>query len=305
MSHKLIYNFLIVDKTNESTDTVENAFKRYVGFGNSFVLAVNPDKKKLDELMGYESQAIPEYTGEDDNGKFGRVTFIVRTDPETCDGIQITNRLTFTVRNQPDYNRDKTKVRVIDEYGNSRYIPVEDAKEKKPIFNKDGREASFGEYHVARVGETDLTAFLRTYLCVPNGFTYNSEIKEWTLSNPKEGRLKLEYVDKYVSGDVSEIKEAIALQPNNKIKLLYGVRTTDEGKQYQVIMTKEDFIIRSNASQSDINRCATALADAKIRGSYANTELVVQPIAEYAVNPTDFSKTDSSKDADDEHMPWD
>ena len=88
--------FLAIGKTTESIES-SASFKRYIGVGSSFVKAVNPDKKTLDELMGYESQSEPEYLVDTDNGKEARITFIVVTDPETNNGIEIKNRLTITL----------------------------------------------------------------------------------------------------------------------------------------------------------------------------------------------------------------
>ena len=45
------YVFLTIGKTQESTETQE--FKKYVGVGSSFVVAVNPTKKQLEEIYGH------------------------------------------------------------------------------------------------------------------------------------------------------------------------------------------------------------------------------------------------------------
>ena len=44
------YSFLAIGKTQESKEAQE--FKKYVGVGSSFVVAVNPTKKKLEEEKG-------------------------------------------------------------------------------------------------------------------------------------------------------------------------------------------------------------------------------------------------------------
>ena len=294
------YSFLAIGKTQESTEGGEG-FKRYVGVGSSYVLAVNPDKKTTDELMGFESANEPEYVVEGESGKEARVTFIVRTDPETNNGIEITNKLVFTLRNTPAYNRDKTKVQVLDDYGNSVWADAEDAKAGKTLPANARIDQS--HYHIAAQGEPDLVAFLKQYLVVPGSLNYLNG--SWTVSDKAaDGLFRLEHIKDYFSGNFSEIKDAIAMQPNNKVKLLYGVRTTDEGKQYQAIATKGEFILRNSAGSNALSKLEKDLAAAKAAGSYSTTEFKVQALQEYTVEPTNLEKAPESSDSSSD-MPWD
>lgn len=303
---KIRFSFLTVGKTTESKEPVE--FKRYIGVGSSKILAVNPDKKQLDEIMGFESQNDPEYTGSDDTGKWARVTFIVETDPEKCNGIDIKNRIMFQLYNVPAYNRDKTKVQVIDEYGNSTWASVEDAKAGKKLISANGNPLKIGnKYRMACRGEADLVAFLKVYLCVEDAFNYANGT--WSLkSNADDYKFGLDNIKKYFDGDFTEIKEAVNLQPNNRIKLLYGVRTNDEGKQYQAIATRERLIMHNSAGSRAYERVEKELMNIKQSGGYANTEFKVQELAEYDVNATDFSapqESGNSGSEDTDDLPWD
>ena len=299
---KITFSFLAIGKTQESTEA-SSGFKRYVGVGSSYVLAVNPNKKELDELMGYESQNEPEYVVDTDNGKEARITFIVKTDPETNNGIEITNRLTFTLRNTPAYNKDKTKVQVIDDFGNHMWANVADAKEGKPILRSNGNPAKIDtKYRMAGDGECDLVDFLKAYLGIEDVFTYSNDT--WTKKeNTSDYMFKLEHIKDYFSGNVSELKEALALRPHNKVKLLYGVRTTDEGKQYQVVASKGDFILKNNANVKALARLEKTLTDAKLAGAFATTDFKVQELQEYTVEATNLEKPVVNSAADE--MPWD
>ena len=299
---KITFSFLAIGKTQESTEA-SSGFKRYVGVGSSYVLAVNPNKKELDELMGYESQNEPEYVVDTDNGKEARITFIVKTDPETNNGIEITNRLTFTLRNTPAYNKDKTKVQVIDDFGNHMWANVADAKEGKPILRANGNPAKIDtKYRMAGDGECDLVDFLKAYLGIEDVFTYSNDT--WTKKeNASDYMFKLEHIKDYFSGNVSELKEALALRPHNKVKLLYGVRTTDEGKQYQVVASKGDFILKNNANVKALARLEKTLTDAKLAGAFATTDFKVQELQEYTVEATNLEKPVVNSAADE--MPWD
>ena len=302
------FTFLTIGKTQESTETQE--FKKYVGVGSSFVVAVNPTKKELDSIMGFESANDPEYVVDTDNGKEARITFVVKTDPNVCNGIEITNRVMFTLRNAPAYNQEQTKVQVIDKYGNVTWADAEDAKSHKKLFSVNGKELKIADdYRMACVGEADLIGFLKAYLCVGDAFNYING--SWVLKdNAEDFVFGLEHIKDYFTGDFSEIKEAIALQPNNKVKLLYGVRTTDEGKQYQAVCTRNGMVLHNSAGSNALAKLEKELANAKDRGSYANTEFIVQELKEQDVQPTDLSSAPASTgstgtESGSGDMPWD
>lgn len=302
------YSFLAIGKTQESTETQE--FKKYVGVGSSFVVAVNPTKKEFEAIIGRETAKEPEYVVDGDNGKEARVTFVVKTDPSTCNGVEIVNRVMFTLRNAPAYNKDESKVQVIDKYGNTTWADTEDAKAGKKLFSASGKELKIdSSYRMACVGEADLIAFLKAYLCVGDAFNYvnGSWVKK---DNADDFLFGLEHIKDYFSGDFSEIKEAIALQPNNKVKLLYGVRTTDDGKQYQAVATRSGMVLHNSAGSNALARLEKELANAKAAGSYASTDFRVQELSEYTVEPTDLSSAPADtgtqgSEASIGDMPWD
>ena len=303
MKIKNAFTFLAIGKTAESTETAE--YKKYVGVGSSKVVAVNPTKKELDAIMGYESANEPEYVVDTDKGKEARITFIVKTDPNVCNGIEITNRVMFTLRNAPAYNQDETKVQVIDKYGNVTWASTEDAKAHKKLFSASGKELKIADdYRMACVGEADLTGFLKAYLCVGDAFNYVNG--SWVLKDNAEDFLfGLEHIKDYFTGDFSEVKGAIELQPNNKVKLLYGVRTNDEGKQYQAIATRNGMVLHNSAGSNALAKLEKELANAKAAGSFSNVEYKVQELTEFDVKATDLSSapTEDTTSTDDD-LPW-
>lgn len=295
------FSFLAIGKTQESKEAGEGSFKRYVGLGSSYVLAVNPNKKKLDELRGFESQNEPEYVKDGDNGKEAHINFVVKTDPNTCNGIEMTNLAMFTLRQRPAYNRDETKVQVLDDYGNHTWVNTETAKAGAAL--PENLAIDHNKYRMACDGECDLIDFLKKYLNVPNSLNYVNG--SWFLSdNAAEGEFRLEHVKDFFKGDFKELNEALAFQPNNKVKLLYGVRTTDEGKQYQTVCTRGDMILRNNAGVNAIAKLEKTLTDAKNNGSFPTTEYKVQELQEYVVEPTNLSNAPSTSSSDSD-MPWD
>lgn len=301
------YVFLAIGKTQESTE----GFKKYIGVGSSFVVAVNPTKKEFEDIIGHEVANDPEYVVNTDNGKEARIRFMVKTDPKTCNGIEIINPVMFTLRNAPAYNKDQSRVQVIDKYGNTTWANPEDAKAGKKLFSTTGKELKIdSSYRIACVGEADLIGFLKAYLCVGDAFNYVND--SWVKKeNADDFLFSLEHVKDYFSGDFSEVKDAIALQPNNKVKLLYGVRTTDEGKQYQTIATRSGMVLYNSAGSKALGKLEKDLVNAKNNGSYASTDFRIQELSEYSVEPTNFSSAPTTttggqgSEVSMGDMPWD
>lgn len=297
------YIFLTVGKTQESTEAQE--FKRYIGVGSSYVLAVNPSKEELENIYGTE-QKEPEYVVDGENGKEARIHFIVKTDPEANNGIELISRLMFTLRATPAYNRDETKVQVIDGYGNSTWASVEDAKAGAKLLSSEGKELRIDtKYRMACVGEADLVGFLKKYLRVQDVFDYKngSWIKK---PNAEDYAFSLDHIKDYFNGNFSELKEALALQPGNKVKLLYGVRTaeTENGpRQYQAVASRADLIMPNNAGAKSIERLEKNLANIKANGSYPSTEFKVQDLEEWTVEPTNLEKK-TDDDPFGAELPW-
>lgn len=297
------YSFLLIGNTQESTETTE--FKKYIGVGSSFIVAVNPNKKEFDTIFNHESANEPEYVVTTEQGKEARITFVVKTDPQTNNGIEIINRAMFILRNTPAYSRDQSKVQVIDKYGNFTWANTQDANEGKKLLDKNGNPMRIDDnYRIACVGEAALVDFLKHYLNIGSVFNYinGTWVKK---ENSADYAFELEHIKDYFNGDFSEIKEAIKLQPNNKVKLLYGIRTTDDGKQYQAIATRENLILYNNAGQNAYSRLENELNRLKDNGSYSTTDFKVQELSEYSVQLTDFNNKSSVSAPDNDSMPWD
>jgi len=300
------FSFLVVGGTKESTETTES--KKYVGVGSSRVLAVNPTKKELEAIYGTAIDSEPEYVRKEEGKPDSvRIDFIVRTDPEQCGGADIISHASVMLSNEGAYNRDGTKVQVIDEYGNTAWGNVDDVKAGRQLTytNSRGEVVPCGiapKYRPAFRGEAALVGFLKTFLGVESAFSYLNGTWVMREGNTDAYKFCLEHVKDYFHGDVSELKEALKLQPGNKVKLLYGVRTTDRG-QYQTVCTREGFVLRNNAGTAALNRLDRELQRAKENGSFENTLYEVCPLREYVLETTNLSQPVET--ASDSKMPWD
>lgn len=263
--------------------------KRYVGLATCFVKGVNPTKEQLAEIYNAPQEKDPVYTGEIDvNGvkvPYVRLEFVLQTDPTRNSNIETTTRMSITLRNAPRANRDGSKVQVIDKYGRTAWVDGEQfAKNEIPVY-KNGPARIDAGYRAAFVGEEQLINFLKAYLNIPNVDRYVNG--EWVpIANPADAEARLDHIEDYFKGDVSEIREILSFQPNNRVKVLFGVRTTEDNHQYQAFYTET--FLRANAS--DYSRLDAEVADRKEAGGYATTDFggPVAPLREFVDTPSEI-----------------
>lgn len=287
---------MAVAKGQISTEAAE--IKRYIGIAPCYIVGVNPTKAQIKELMGFEPKEEPVYTGvQEIDGKqinFARITFLIRTDAEKCD-IDTTQMMTFFIRNQYRKGSQSGKYQVIDEFGRTAWATEDVIKAKGKIYYKDGAmEANITQnYRPLFVGEEELTNFIKAYLNIPNAMDYINGT--WIMKTGdalKDCECRLDEISNYFKGNFKEIKDAIALQPNNKVKVLFGIRTTDDGKEYQDIYTRT--VLRNNST--NITALQKEIEDSKNSGGLSNRQYEFCELKEYVVTPTDFSNNAPTND---------
>lgn len=291
--------FMAFSKGTESKEG--NEIVRYTGVAPVFVLAVNPSKEELEKLYDTQLENAPEYLGEIEVGedkhkvKNVRLDFIVKTDAEKCNGIEFVTKVAFFIRNEYRYNKDQTKVQVIDKYGRTAWVTIEQAKAHEIPMYKNGPANLDKDYRPAYHGEEELTNFIKAYLNIPNVMKYVNNT--WVMvDKPEDCEARLESIADYFKGNFKELKEVIALQPNNKVKVLFGVRTTDDNKQYQAVYNQ--MFLKNNIT--DYSRLDADLQERKSAGAYPTTEFIVGDLKEYSIEATNFNTVNTSGD-----MPFD
>lgn len=304
---KVNFIFMAFSKGMESKEG--NKIVRYIGVAPVFVLAVNPNKEELEKLYNTQLEKAPEYISEievgEDKHKVDnvRLDFVVKTDADKCNGIEFITKVSFFVRKEYRYNRDRTKVQVIDKYGRTCWVTIEQAKNHEIPVYSNGPANVDKDYRPAYVGEEDLTNFLKAYLNIPNVMKYVNE--KWIMvDKPEDCEARLENIADYFKGDFSELRQAIQLQPNNKVKVLFGVKTTDDNKQYQAIYNQ--MFLRNNIN--DYSKLDKDLQDRKATGAYPTTEFIVGDFKEYNVEATNFSNSGSEAEmpfTSTVETPWD
>ena len=290
------FSFMAFGKAQVSKEATE--IKRYTGVGSVFVVGVNPNKAELEKLYDRELDKDPEYLTEKNGVTSARIDFIIKTDPtaKCSNGIELLTKVSMFIRKEYRFNKDKTKVQVIDKYGRTAWVTKEQAKNHEIPVYSNGKPANIDkDYRPAYIGEEDVTNFLKLFLGIPN-------VEKWVkneetgrrevvglIDNPQDCECRLDHIEDYFKGKFNEIKDAISLMPNNKIKALFGVRTTDDGKQYQDVYTRK---FLSNAV-SVYDKLAEDVQSNKDNGAYPNTEFVIADLQEYTVQATNFNNTNN------------
>ena len=273
----------------QGTDSVEGSvIKKYIGVAPVFVLAVNPNKAELEKLYGRELENEPEYQGvvKDTDIKQVRLDFIIKTDESKC-GVELLTKISFFVQNQYFYNKENTKVQVIDKYGRTAWVTIEQAKNQEIPMYSNGPANLDKDYRPAYRGEEELTNFIKNYLNIPNVMDYKNG--SWVMkSNTEDSEARLENIANYFKGNFSELKNIISLQPNNKAKVMFGVKS-NEGKEYQAVYTQ----MTLKNTVTDYSKLDKDLQDRLKAGAYATTEFSTEDIKEYIVEATNFNTTSS------------
>lgn len=288
--------FMAIAKGKESTEGT--SFVRYIGVAPCFVKTVNPTKEEMESIFNTQLEKAPEYIGEvevtEGTGKVKypnvRLTFIVQPDSSKT-GIEVAPMsVSMFIQRRARYNKDATKVQVIDKYGRTAWVTIEQAKNHEIPVYSNGPANIDKDYRPAYVGEEELTNFLIAYLNIPSVMKYNTTERKWYMvDNPQDCECRLDHIEDYFKGNFSELSTAISLQPTNKVKILFGVRTGNDGKQYQTVYT--NMFLRN--SVSDYSKLDADLQERKNAGAYSTTEFEVGDFKEYKVKSTTFEDNSS------------
>lgn len=287
--------------------------RRYTGVGSVFVRGINPNKEELEKFFDREMSKDPEYISvkekDGENIPQIRIDFLVEANSEKYtdrggNPVNLKTRLAFFIRDTRRVSREG-KIQIIDKYGRTAWATQEEVDNHKIPMYSNGKPANLdADYRPAFDGEEDLVKFLIAYLGIPNCQTYNKETKEWKYlpaDKLEDCEARLAHIKDYFKGDISEIKEIIGYQPNNQVKILFGVRTDTDGKQYQTFYNRmflKDGVTKKNSD--NYMKLAQDVEDTKNRGALSDTEFVIDDLQEYVIVPTNFNELNSDEDV----TPW-
>ena len=227
----------MITNSNQSREPGNGSFvdvKKYIGVASVNIVGVNPSNEQL-RMHGWsvpENADEPQYVTTDKDGKkAARVRILARI----CDlPEKPVVGLDFWVRPEIALNKEGKKCKIIDAYGRTAWGTKAEIQAHKVPEYTNGPASISKDYKVCHVGEEDLVLFLMKYLNV----TPLQVLKNGSYVPTKNpGMLTIDNWKALCDGDVKEIKEAIALQPENKIKVILGVRTNEENKSFQSFLS--------------------------------------------------------------------
>ena len=262
--------------------TQEDTSKLYLGIAPVRVITVNPGKDLSEALFNTNLESEPKYLSKREiNGNTipcVRIDFIVKTDPEKTDGIELISKVSFFLSKQYCTTKDGGKVKVIDKYGRTAWVTLEEFSSHSIPLYKNGPAHIDKDYRGCYLGEEEMTFFLKVLLGIPNVVDKKSD-GLWTPEDDDEAaycEARLSNINKLFIGDFKDLNEIISYSPQSRIKVMFGVRTAEDGKKYQTSYTHKFLRLSSD----DYSRLADDLANRRSRGAYKNTEFSTDALHE-------------------------
>ena len=222
-----------VSKTASTEEYVD--IKKYIGVASVSILAINPNNEKL-RKFGWsvpEGADEPKYvTTTSDGKKSARVRFLVQI--QDLDEKPVV-ALDFWIRPDIMFNKDATKARVIDSFVRTAWGTKDEIKAHRIPQYSNGPANINSDYKPCHVGEEELASFIYKFLNVTPFQTWSRTMDKYVpTKNP--GHLTIDRWSDLCNGNITELAEFVSLQPDNKVKVILGVRTTDDNKTYQTFL---------------------------------------------------------------------
>ena len=265
--------------------------RKYIGVASVHILAVNPSNARL-RSYGWqipEGADEPKYVITDSEGRKSARVRIVAQIQDLDDKPVIA--LDYWVRPEIVFNKDQTKCKLIDSFGRTAYGTKTEVQAHKIPQYSNGPANISSDYKPCHNGEEELVLLLIKYLNVTPLQTYDRMRKTW-IPTKDPGHVTIDNWKKLCDGDVSELTSAISLQPENRVKVVLGIRTTEDNKTYQTFLPT-CYIGNGSIPSRDTGEYAAARkAIDKWREGHPNAtiEFSAVPVKEWNVNATDVSE---------------
>lgn len=230
--------------------------KIFTGVENFKVVAVNPNHQQLIEMYG-EKAKEPSYTTVNDDSK-QQVLINFFLDNQAEEGEEsIKTRLSFFIVNGERVSEAKGKKEFINVYGQSAWLPLDGSvPANMSWFDTEGMRPAF-------VGEVQFIQALRNLLNLPS--KDNAE-------NPDDAKSQFSVQDwqAMFNGTFTTVQTIVA-GTENKIGVLLGAKTTNDGKLYQDTFNRSTLRQYAKAS-GKFSYLREQVENAQNNGAYANTD---------------------------------
>lgn len=281
-----------INETRESNIT----FKRYVGVAPVKIIAINPTLQELQNLGMNFTEEIQYISKTEDGVEQIRIDVWVKTLADKCDGIDTMLKIPFILRKKAIVGSATGKYKIMDIYGQTAWGTKEEITAKQIPQYSTGPANISNKYHVLYDGEEELTMFVRAFLGIPSVTKFVNGMPAGMIDNPGDAEGVLDHIKEYFTGNLNELKEIFfKLAPNNWVKCLVGVKTTDDNKQYQTVFTKA-FV---SGGSNRYKHLSKILQENLALGRYANVyfgpiigdTVMLNAIAEYEPTATQVVPT--------------
>lgn len=211
--------------------------KKYIGVASVNILAINPNNEKL-RKYGWsiaEDAPEPEYAGtveiDGKTLKSCRVRFLVQI--KDLEGEPVIP-LDFWCRQGTLKSKDG-KYKIIDKYGRTAWATEAEAKAGKIPVYKNGEANIATPYKPCHSGEEELIKFLMKYLNITPLEMFDRNLGKYTKTkNP--GCLTIDDWNALCGGNMTELASYVSMMPDNKVKVILGVKNTDDNRTFQTFM---------------------------------------------------------------------
>lgn len=283
-------------KGKESISITPN--KKYIGIAAVNYVALNPSKEKLEAMRGYPLEREVNYMSKMQSAD-GRDIDTIRLDIylktteddiNKVDGdvVNVTVPLTIYLKNQTVYGPTSGKYQVVDKYG--RFAWIDKASLDAHTVPSNIRLDT--DYRQAYVGEEDITKFCKALVGIEEVGWTDKEGQYHANPNPENCKARLDNINEYFKGDLSELESILALQPKNKCKVMFGVKEDAvNNRSYQVVYPHHFLKFGNNSYNSMEKNLNNNLPYLK------NSVYQVCSLKEYAMQPTSFEPTPTQQEA--------
>lgn len=297
----------MISNANESKSPSTGEYvdiRKYIGVASINVLAVNPNNAKLRSYgwtIADDAQEPVYVTTASDGKKSARVRILGQI--QDFDEKPVI-ALDFWIRPEVFITKDGNKAKIIDSFGRTAYGTKAEIKAKQiPQYTNSLANIS-PDYKLCHTGEEELVAFIMKYDNITPYQIFDRKSGK-LIPNKNPGHLTIDNWEKLCNGDATEIKEYLGMQPNNRVKVILGVRTTDDNKTYQTFLSTT-FI--GNGAIPDRTTGEYTSARKAIDKYYENRQdspysFSAFPVKEWKETATEVKETSAEEDMPDFNSP--
>ncbi|MBQ3950881.1 MAG: hypothetical protein II661_10435 [Bacteroidales bacterium] len=293
----------MIENTNQSKEPVNGELldiKKYIGVASINVLSINPNNETL-RKYGWnikEDAPEPEYAMvKDVNGKpvrTCRVRFLVQIQDLPDKPIV---PMDFWCDQTVRASKDGQKFEIIDAYGRAAWGTKQEILDKKIPLTSTGNVAKIATpYKPCHRGERDIVEFLFKYLNI-TPFEVWDRFQNCYVVSKNPGRLTIDEWNAICSGDVRELARYVSMQPDNRVKVVLGIRTTEDNKAYQTFLNTGYIGNGATPAQDGEYASARKLID-KFNNGRENTAYTFSaaPVKEWTVTASENIVDQSASD---------